>query len=49
MQQIIIPFVFSVIPASKARRESIRNDSHEPVAGQAGITEIWNCGRDRMM
>jgi len=29
---------FGVIPASEARRES---DS-----GQAGMTEIWNCGRD---
>jgi hypothetical protein len=30
---------FSVIPASEARRESFRKDS-----GQAGMTEIWNCG-----
>jgi len=32
---------FCVIPASKARRESFRKDS-----GQAGMTEICNCGRD---
>ena len=32
---------FGVIPASEARRESYRKDS-----GQAGMTEIWNCGRD---
>ena len=38
-----------VIPASpeqvgtgSARRESFRKDS-----GQAGMTEIWTCGRDR--
>ena len=31
----------SVILESKARRESFRKDS-----GQAGMTEIWNCGRD---
>ena len=30
-----------VIPASEVRRESFRKDS-----GQAGMTEIWNCGRD---
>jgi len=30
-----------VIPASKERRESFRKDS-----GQAGMTEIWTCGRD---
>jgi hypothetical protein len=32
---------FGVIPASEARRESFRKDS-----GQAGMTEIWNCGSD---
>jgi len=32
---------FDVIPASEARRESFGKDS-----GQAGMTEIYNCGRD---
>jgi len=32
---------FGVIPASEARRESFLKDS-----GQAGMTEIWNCGRN---
>ena len=39
---------FGVIPASEARRESFRKDSGPAyrTGRQAGMTEIWNCGRD---
>ncbi|OGW39302.1 MAG: hypothetical protein A2Y97_12565 [Nitrospirae bacterium RBG_13_39_12] len=40
---------FYVIPASKARRESFRKDSGpipDKAGTRAGMTEIWNCGRD---